>query len=63
LIEPGEKKKGLALAKEIKAADYVECSAYKADTLKVVFESAMRAVFKPPPPVSRKKKRGDCCLL
>ncbi|KAH0616920.1 hypothetical protein JD844_028394 [Phrynosoma platyrhinos] len=51
---------GLALAKEIDAVKYLECSALTQRGLKTVFDEAIRAVLCPQP--TKTKKRG-CSIL
>jgi len=55
LIAPEQ---GVELAKKIKAAKYLECSARTGENLKLVFEEAVKcALFSP------KKKKGACTLM
>lgn len=51
---------GLALAKEINAVKYLECSALTQKGLKTVFDEAIRAVLCPR---QKKKPKGSGCLL
>ncbi|KAH8036706.1 hypothetical protein HPB51_004090 [Rhipicephalus microplus] len=51
---------GLAMAKEIGAVKYLECSALTQKGLKNVFDEAIRAVLCPQP---KPKKRRPCSLL
>ncbi|KHN74893.1 Ras-related C3 botulinum toxin substrate 1 [Toxocara canis] len=57
--QPITKSQGQKVAKRIKAARYLECSALTQQGLKAVFEEAVRAVLAPKP--TNKKK--NCSLL
>lgn len=56
--EPIKYSQGLALAKEIGAATYVECSALTQRNLKNVFDEAIKAVLNP-----KREKKRRCVLL
>uniref|UniRef100_A0A1I8HM70 Ras-like GTP-binding protein Rho1 n=1 Tax=Macrostomum lignano TaxID=282301 RepID=A0A1I8HM70_9PLAT len=58
---PVSTEKGLALAKEVQAAAYLECSSKLQSEVKSVFDEAIRLVLVPRRPV-RKQKR-ECQLL
>jgi len=47
---------GLAMAKDVGAVKYLECSALTQKGLKTVFDEAIRAVLCPVPKISRKRK-------
>lgn len=51
---------GLAMAKEVGAVKYLECSALTQKGLKTVFDEAIRAVLCPVP---KPKKRNMCSVL
>lgn len=51
---------GLAMAREIGAVKYLECSALTQKGLKTVFDEAIRAVLNPPP---KPKRRTKCKIL
>ena len=54
---------GLVMAREIKAAKYVECSSLTQKGLKGVFDEALRAVLSANPTPHKKKKRGGCYVM
>ena len=52
---------GLAMAKDVGAVKYLECSALTQKGLKTVFDEAIRAVLCPPP--KKINPRHKCALL
>ncbi|KAI5453491.1 Rho GTPase protein rac1 [Naganishia albida] len=59
---PVEYSQGVAMANEIKAAKYLECSALTQQNLKTVFDEAIRVVLNPNRR-SGKSKRNNCVLM
>ncbi|XP_031567898.1 ras-related C3 botulinum toxin substrate 1-like [Actinia tenebrosa] len=55
-LSPLSHANGLQMAKEIKAAQYLECSALTQKGLKKVFDDAIRAVLVPKKPTRKKRK-------
>lgn len=60
-MEPVSYEQALAVAKEIKAVKYLECSALTQRNLKSVFDEAIRAVLNPRPTTTKKKTK--CAIL
>jgi len=56
-LQPIKYEQGLALAKEIDAVKYLECSAFTQQGLRVVFDETIRAVLYPQPVKKKKKNR------
>ncbi|KAJ1547720.1 DNA topoisomerase 1 [Cladochytrium tenue] len=54
---------GMAMAKEIGAVKYLECSALTQKGLKNVFDDAIRAVLTPMPRKPSGRKQGNCVLI
>jgi small GTP-binding protein len=59
-LKPISYTEGQAMAKQIGAVRYMECSALTQKGLKAVFDEAIRAVLAPPPPP---KPQSRCFLL
>lgn len=55
---PVTRTQGAALAEEVKAVGYVECSAVEGSGLDEVFHSAVRAAL-----AGREKKKSKCAIL
>ncbi|KAK9572213.1 Rho GTPase protein rac1, variant 2 [Aspergillus fumigatus] len=60
-MEPVSYEQALAVAKEIRAHKYLECSALTQRNLKSVFDEAIRAVLNPRPAAKPKSKK--CTIL
>lgn len=60
-LSPIKYEQGLALAKDISAVKYLECSAFTQRGLRVVFDETIRAVVYPQQP--RTKKKRKCGVL
>ncbi|XP_051966188.1 ras homolog family member Ga [Xyrauchen texanus] len=58
-LSPLTQQQGVALARQIQATKYLECSALSQDGVKEVFTEAVRAFINPAPPASKK----TCVLL
>merc|ERR1711862_524800 len=61
-LAPVTHQQGLQLAKDIKAAKYLECSALTQKGLKAVFDEAIRTVLTPASG-GKTKKKGGCSVL
>ncbi|KAG6337334.1 hypothetical protein ID866_1759 [Astraeus odoratus] len=59
-MQPITYSQGVAMARDIGAVKYLECSALTQKGLKTVFDEAIRAVLNPPP---KKEKRGRVCVI
>jgi len=60
-LKPISSQDGNALAKEINAVKYLECSAFTQDGLRAVFDDTIRAVLYPQ--VQKRPKKHKCLLL
>jgi len=60
-LQPIKFEQGLALAKEIDAVKYLECSAFTQNGLRIVFDETIRAVLYPQ--VKTKKKNKNRCTV
>jgi Ras-related C3 botulinum toxin substrate 1 len=61
-MEPVSYEQALAVAKEIRAHKYLECSALTQRNLKSVFDEAIRAVLNPRP-LAKSGRRNKCMIL
>lgn len=61
-MEPVSYEQALAVAKEIRAVKYLECSALTQRNLKSVFDEAIKAVLHPRPS-GKEKKKSRCLIL
>ncbi|KAI6132746.1 P-loop containing nucleoside triphosphate hydrolase protein [Pisolithus croceorrhizus] len=59
-MQPITYSQGVAMARDIGAVKYLECSALTQKGLKTVFDEAIRAVLNPPP---KKEKRSRGCVI
>ncbi|PAA77476.1 hypothetical protein BOX15_Mlig022233g1 [Macrostomum lignano] len=55
--------KGQALAKEIQAVRYLECSSKLQSEVKTVFDEAIRLVLSPRPTTLKKRSKRECLIL
>jgi Ras-related C3 botulinum toxin substrate 1 len=64
-MEPIRTEQGQAMAKEIGAQHYIECSSKLQKNLKEVFEAAIKVVLHPPQAASARRQKsesgGGCC--
>ncbi|GMK55650.1 hypothetical protein CspeluHIS016_0207060 [Cutaneotrichosporon spelunceum] len=61
--QPIQYSQGAAMANDIRAARYLECSALTQVGLKTVFDQAIRTVLKPPRRVPARRKGPGCVLM
>jgi len=61
-MAPIQYQQGVAMARDIGAVKYLECSALSQKGLKTVFDEAIRAVLSPAPRAARAKK-SKCVIL
>ncbi|KAJ8596974.1 small GTPase Rac1 [Rhizopogon salebrosus TDB-379] len=60
-LQPIQYTQGVAMARDIGAIKYLECSALSQKGLKTVFDEAIRAVLNPPPKEKKRSSRG--CVI
>jgi len=62
-MAPIQYQQGVAMARDINAVKYLECSALTQKGLKTVFDEAIRAILNPPVRQASGKKGGKGCVV
>ncbi|KZT72769.1 hypothetical protein DAEQUDRAFT_802324 [Daedalea quercina L-15889] len=62
-MAPIQYAQGVAMARDIGAVKYLECSALTQKGLKTVFDEAIRAVLNPPPQPRKKAEKKSGCII